>query len=377
LAVTNDQEFRAWLEGQPQEVCVAIAFRAALRVLPLVALTRSDDKRAADLALKSFRAILTSGVSAFGPTPDVKAAANAAAYATHAAAIAAAQAAAIAAANAAHAAAYAAAYAAHAAANAATHAAAHAADAAANAAYAATYAATHAAADAAANAAARADTTPPSGSLMSSAIAVPLELQAAIDAFAAGKADLLRTGGPWTFWAKWYDRAMAGDPLPWGLQEQIALIPNEVWKAGPEAVAVEIARLEAEFDLRKKIADFETRQTTAEETRTGIGGNNPPQEIDDPVVAEQVVILWDSIAGLKEEVDAGEPDAERVSGLTEGLQAVLKAIIAWFGRKGDLALDTAIKWCIPAGGGSYFLMYPAKAEAVLKAAQTWLSFLLP
>lgn len=40
---------------------------------------------------------------------------------------------------------------------------------------------------------------------------------------------------------------MAGDPLPWDLQEKIALMPNDIWEAGPEAVAREIARIEEEF----------------------------------------------------------------------------------------------------------------------------------
>lgn len=52
---------------------------------------------------------------------------------------------------------------------------------------------------------------------------------------------------PWTFWAEWYDRAMAGDPLPWDLQEQVALIPDEIWEAGPEAVAEEIKRIQLEY----------------------------------------------------------------------------------------------------------------------------------
>ena len=142
-------------------------------------------------------------------------------------------------------------------------------------------------------------------------------------------------------------------------------------------MAAEIKKIEAEFELRQRIADVESDQATMEERRLGIGGNNPPEEIDDPETAAQVVVLWDSIAGLKEEVDADEPDAERVAELIERLGGALKAIIAWCGRKGDLMVDTTIKWGIPAVGGGYFLVNPAKAEAVLKAAQQWLPFLAP
>ena len=66
---------------------------------------------------------------------------------------------------------------------------------------------------------------------------------------------MIRSGGPWTFWAEWYDRAMAGDPLPWELQERVALIPDEVWEAGPEAVAAEIEKIRARFEYGRRIEE--------------------------------------------------------------------------------------------------------------------------
>jgi hypothetical protein len=174
---------------------------------------------------------------------------------------------------------------------------------------------------------------------------------------------------------------MRGEPLDWKLQEQIALIPNAVWDAGPEAVAAEISRIEAKFELRARIADFEASRVVTEEARLGIGGNSPPEEIVDPKVAEQVVIIWDTVADLKEEVEADEPDASRVANLIEKLGAALKAVAAWCGRKGDLLVDTTIKvsirYVIPVGATGYFILVPLKAEAVLKSAQTWLPFLSP
>jgi hypothetical protein len=187
----------------------------------------------------------------------------------------------------------------------------------------------------------------------------------------------MKLRGPWSFWAKWYDRAMAGDPLPWDMQEKVALIPNEIWEAGPEAVEEEIARIEAEFELRHRIADFEADQAQLEKKRFGIGGNNPPVEIDDPETGAQVVVILESIAGLKEEVNAEQPDAKRVATLIERLAAALRLVLAWCGRKMDLAVDTTIKWGIPAAAGGYFYLNPSKAEAVLRAAQDWLPFLAP
>jgi hypothetical protein len=80
---------------------------------------------------------------------------------------------------------------------------------------------------------------------------------------------------------------------------------------------------------------------------------------------------------LKAEVEAEEPNADRVATLINSLSGALKAILVWYARKGDLGIDTMIKWGIPAAGGGYFIVNPAKAEAVLKAAQAWIPFLAP
>lgn len=74
-----------------------------------------------------------------------------------------------------------------------------------------------------------------------------LEPFAPIIARAQDPRNALRGSGPWNFWAKWYARAMVGDPLPWGLQEQVALIPNDIWDAGPEAVAERIQTIEYDY----------------------------------------------------------------------------------------------------------------------------------
>ncbi len=49
-----------------------------------------------------------------------------------------------------------------------------------------------------------------------------------------------------TFWRKWYQGYLDGKPLDWELQHRVALIADDIWDAGPEAVAKEIARIEAE-----------------------------------------------------------------------------------------------------------------------------------
>ncbi len=49
------------------------------------------------------------------------------------------------------------------------------------------------------------------------------------------------------FFDDWYTRMAAGDPPDWRLLERIALIPEETWKAGADAVSFAISEIEAAF----------------------------------------------------------------------------------------------------------------------------------
>ena len=60
--------------------------------------------------------------------------------------------------------------------------------------------------------------------------------------------------GIWTFWKQWYRGMMEGVPLDWGLQLRVALIEDEIWKSGPEAVAREIERIQVKHELELEIA---------------------------------------------------------------------------------------------------------------------------
>lgn len=49
----------------------------------------------------------------------------------------------------------------------------------------------------------------------------------------------------WGFWLRWYEKmSKETKPISWELQRDVALISDKIWKAGAEAVASEISRLE-------------------------------------------------------------------------------------------------------------------------------------
>jgi hypothetical protein len=247
VTISTREEFEAWLTTQPREVCVAIAYCAAMRVLPFVTHLRSENETTRALVLAALRAGLTAGV--FVRSPGVGPAATAASDAlSHASGIA---------------------YSSSVDTEATTLAAVAISAAAKGDGIGAVFGAAYAHADYAlelsrggpayavedhVREAAVRDALPmflhdarPQVSV-EDRIDVPEQVAAQLRTFSEARTDFLASGGPWTFWAEWYARAMAGDPLPWALQEKIALIPNDIWEAGPEAVAAEIERIREEFE---------------------------------------------------------------------------------------------------------------------------------
>ena len=49
------------------------------------------------------------------------------------------------------------------------------------------------------------------------------------------------------FWLRWYEAMRDGNPPDWGMQREIALIDDAIWDEGPDAVAAEIAKIEARY----------------------------------------------------------------------------------------------------------------------------------
>lgn len=177
------------------------------------------------------------------------------------------------------------------------------------------------------------------------------------------------------FWREWYQGFLDGKPLDWELQRNVALIDDAIWEAGLEAVADEINRIRAKFDLNKHIGELEADLRRATVSRHGIGGNRPPERLNDAPIAQELVIVWQPLKDLKDEIAEDDPDPTRMQVIIEALVTALKTGLAWCLRKGDLIVDTAIKWAIPAGGTGYFALRPEKLEAVIEAARRLLSVL--
>jgi ABC-type nitrate/sulfonate/bicarbonate transport system substrate-binding protein len=101
----------------------------------------------------------------------------------------------------------------------------------------------------------------------------------------------------------------------------------------------------------------------------------PPEPVEDAPTALELVIVWQPLEDIKNEISNDDPDPTRLQKTIEALVMALKKGYAWCLKKGDLIVDTAIKWAIPAGGTTYFALNPEKLEAVIQTAKKLLGVL--
>ena len=269
VKIRSREDLKHWLQGQPREVAVAIAARAALRVLPVVETwLREEEQRAITHLLPLFHATAASRIAATHSTRDVvllKAVRTASNAATRAAASAGSYSSAIASSAAFTSDAAPAAYTADIA----------------SAAYAATYVSTAnptTYAEAVTYVAAATTAT-------ASLVIYPTEaatswenVRADIDTIANGKSApdiiknslwpngmpdwandlwrsmkrrlLAREGEHWEVWTEWYDTILdPATPRPcysppnWELERERVLLPDALWQQGPAVVNAEIKKL--------------------------------------------------------------------------------------------------------------------------------------
>lgn len=183
---------------------------------------------------------------------------------------------------------------------------------------------------------------------------------------------LSNAGDTWNFWYDWYSGFLEGNPIDWKMQDFVASISDAIWDAGPEAVAQEIARMKVNMALE----DFRGLYGSSRTTRHGVGGNYPPEAIEEPKdFVSAAATIWEAIDDIEDEIDKPKPDRGSLKIALTALKSGLAALIMWSGRKADLAVDTSIKWAIPVVGGAYLAAHPQKIQALIEAVEEWLKFI--
>jgi hypothetical protein len=342
--ITDRESLKAWLEDQPREVAVWIAFRAAARVLPVWwdEVLTEDWARKRDLtALPVLRSLLISSVAAKRPNEKFMGAATLAATGAVEAGAGATRAEHHASADAATRAALAA--------NRVYEGAAHVAADAANAAATASNAATAAWEAVRADAGRVRDGTVPDDLPLWPDGRGPLE-----EKWRAIVWQVKNSEGAedWQFWTAWYDSLLDGRPMlgdagrTWEMLEQIALIDPATWDKGPEAANPVIREIWELHRLRAEVAALQAEKAAflaARASEVQRGHNQPPEGLvdDAPEVARQITIIWDGLDEARDELERDAPDKGVLRAIAERMLAALNAVGTYCGKVGDAAVMSA------------------------------------
>ncbi len=175
------------------------------------------------------------------------------------------------------------------------------------------------------------------------------------------------------FWRDWYQGFLDGKPLDWELQRRITLIDEGTWNNGHQTIANEIGQIRARWQVEKALADLRNTHSARTNARHEIGGNNPPESIQDELLSGAVTLIWEAEKELSTALEQECPARDWIERILEKLKVAFLAITKWLGRKADLAVDTAIVTAIKQGGplvGGYYAL-----DKLIKALEDWLPYL--
>ncbi|MGL6208904.1 MAG: hypothetical protein ACRC14_03635 [Paracoccaceae bacterium] len=190
----------------------------------------------------------------------------------------------------------------------------------------------------------------------------------------------------WAFWTNWWDGILSGNPVDWDLQHEIALIPDDVWTAGPAPVAKAIARLEERFDLKAQVtalkeqlreAAFVASSSTASPAHRS---HNQPLELVEVEfeVRREITVVIAALQEVETELAKPAPIPSVLSRIGQFLLDEGMRIIAYCGSLFDIALKeaakeagaAAAKWGIPLAGAALL----AQSEAIQSIGKGLLAY---
>ncbi|MCF6305937.1 MAG: hypothetical protein L3J33_11265 [Rhodobacteraceae bacterium] len=173
----------------------------------------------------------------------------------------------------------------------------------------------------------------------------------------------------WSFWIKWYEAVLLGEPFDAEMLEEIALIFPHHWEQSPAHINELIAKIEKEFELKAKIAELEGKLLQISSSGRGIGDNQGPPMADEPV-AKEIMIIWEPLQELKQEIEEKHPNRERLLKIAKKIGELAALILKWTAQKIDLAANTAVKVGTSAAVGLLVIRLTTEAKPVASMLTT-------
>ncbi len=186
-------------------------------------------------------------------------------------------------------------------------------------------------------------------------------------------------GPSFAFWREWRQGFIDGQPVEWELQRRIALIDDSIWNAGADAVADKIKQIQARWEVERTLSDLRNGLIVRTTARHGIGGNNPPENIEDERLSGAITLIWEAEEELSNALKQESPAREWIEAILGKLKSGLAGLLKWCAGKVNLAIGTAVVVGTTESAtviaDAYIAKHPEKIEALIEALERWLPFL--
>ena len=172
----------------------------------------------------------------------------------------------------------------------------------------------------------------------------------------------------WSFWIKWYQDALEGREPDWDILAEIALIPDEDWEKGPAHINNQvIAGIVGKYRLLREVQELRKELAAVRQTATAapMGHNNPPEGIEAQAeVVTQTEIIWAALEEAEEELSKPEPSPSVLKRIGNAILGAAKKVMKYSVGLLDIALKSAAK-----EGGATFGKWGARGVIAWIAVQ--------
>ncbi|WP_164860829.1 hypothetical protein [Parasedimentitalea marina] len=144
----------------------------------------------------------------------------------------------------------------------------------------------------------------------------------------------------WAFWRQWYQGMLTGTPMEWDLQLQVALIDDAVWDQGAEAVAREIERIRAKFNLEQEVKQLKEQLLSLQQItatpKIGDNGGPPLNDPEDIAFQTDLSQIWQRVEELENEIDSPTPSIDKLNAFADWFQVFFVRAAKYLGAKADI-----------------------------------------